>query len=98
MAVTASVIGAVSAASGAVTARKGQKDAKKAAAAAQADAKAESLAAKKTADEEARKLAESTPTGSMSTSKRIAAQKQQLMRRGGTGRGGTVLSKSGTLG
>ncbi len=98
MGVTAAVIGAASAASGAHQAKKGRDDAKKASQKAAADAKAESLAAKKTAEEEARKLAESTPTGSMSTSKRIAAQKQALMRRGGTGRAGTTLSKSNTLG
>lgn len=54
--------------------------------------------AKKQQEEEARKLAESTPTGSMSTTSRIAAQKAIQMRRAGTGRAGTVLDKSQALG
>jgi len=95
MGVTATLI---SAGVGAKTSHDARKSAEKASRQASADAKLEADAAKKEQEEEARKLAESTPTGSMSTSKRIAAQKQQLMRRGGTGRGGTVLSKSNTLG
>lgn len=65
---------------------------------ARADAKAEEEKMRQQQEEEARKLAESTPTGSMSTSARIAAQKAALMRRQGTGRAGTVLQQSGSLG
>lgn len=54
--------------------------------------------AKKQQEEEARKLAESTPTGSMSTTSRIAAQKAIQMRRAGTGRQSTVLDKTASLG
>ncbi len=83
----------------------GSKDAKDARRAAEKDAKLaredalsmEAEATKKS-DEEARKLAESTPTGSMSTTSRIAAQKAVAMRRMGTGRAGTVLDKSSALG
>lgn len=65
---------------------------------ARADAKDSEAKAKAEADEEARKLAESTPTGSMSTTSRIAAQKAIAMRRAGTGRAGTVLDKNAALG
>jgi hypothetical protein len=87
------------------TSHKSSQDAKRAREAAQRDArlaredalKAEEQA-RKEREEEARKLAESTPTGSMSTTSRIAAQKAIAMRRAGTGRQGTVLQQSEALG
>jgi len=100
MAATA-VMGAISA----FTSYKSSSDAKKARKSAEADAKLaredalkSEAEAKKEQEEEARKLAESTPTGSMSTTSRIAAQKQIQARRAGTGRQGTVLSQSQSLG
>lgn len=96
---------AVMAAVSMYTSHKSSQDAKKARESAERESKAartEALEAEKRAkmeaDEEAAKLAASTPTGSMSTTARIAAQKQQLMRRQGTGRAGTVLNKSQQLG
>ena len=65
---------------------------------ARAEARAEEEKMRAQQEEEARKLAESTPTGSMSTTARIAAQKAALMRRQGTGRAGTVLQQSSQLG
>ena len=96
---------AVMAAVSMYTAHKSSSDAKDARNAAEKDAKlAREDALKLEADankkqeDEARKLAESTPTGSMSTTSRIAAQKAIAMRRQGTGRAGTVLDKSTALG
>jgi hypothetical protein len=79
-------------------AKSARKDAEKDAKMARADAK--DLEAKATAEqaEEQRKLAESTPTGSMATTSRIAAQKAIALRRAGTGRAGTVLDKTSNLG
>jgi len=100
MAATA-VMGAISA----YTSYKSTSEAKKARQSAERDAKMaredalkSEAEAKKEQEEEARKLAESTPTGSMSTTSRIAAQKAIQMRRAGTGRSGTVLQQSGSLG
>ncbi len=79
-------------------AKKARKAAEKDAEEARADALKSEQEAKQQQEEEARKLAESTPTGSMSTTSRIAAQKAIAMRRAGTGRSGTVLDKSSALG
>lgn len=65
---------------------------------ARADARAEEERLRAEQEEEQRKLAESTPTGSMSTTARIAAQKAALMRRQGTGRAQTVLNQTSQLG
>lgn len=75
-----------------------RKSAEKDAERARADAKDLEAKAKAEQEEEQRKLAESTPTGSMSTTSRIAAQKAIAMRRAGTGRQGTVLDKTTALG
>jgi len=77
---------------------KARKSAEKQAETARADALKSEKEAQAKQDEEARKLAESTPTGSMSTTSRIAAQKAIAMRRAGTGRAGTVLDKRAALG
>jgi len=79
-------------------AKSARKAAEKQSERARADALKSEKEAKAKQDEEARKLAESTPTGSMSTTSRIAAQKAIAMRRAGTGRAGTVLDKSSALG
>jgi len=79
-------------------AKSARKAAEKQSEQARADALKSEKEAKAKQDEEARKLAESTPTGSMSTTSRIAAQKAIAMRRAGTGRAGTVLDKSSALG
>jgi membrane protein involved in colicin uptake len=79
-------------------AKRARKDAERQAEMARQDALKSEQEAKKQQEEEARKLAESTPTGSMSTTSRIAAQKAIAMRRAGTGRAGTVLDKSVALG
>jgi len=100
MAATA-VMAAVSAYSGhksSQEAKKSRQSAEKASQEARADALKSEKEAKAQQEEEARKLAESTPTGSMSTTSRIAAQKQIAMRRAGTGRSGTVLDKTSALG
>jgi hypothetical protein len=96
---------AVMAAVSMYSAHKSSKDAKSARNAAEKDAKLaredalkSEAEATKQQEEEARKLAESTPTGSMSTTSRIAAQKAIAMRRAGTGRSGTVLDKTSALG
>ncbi len=96
---------AVMAAVSTYTAHKSSKDADKARKSAEKQsqqARADALKSEKEAkaqqEEEARKLAESTPTGSMSTTSRIAAQKAIAMRRAGTGRSGSVLDKSSALG
>ena len=79
-------------------AKESRKSAEKASKLAREDALKSEAEANKQREEEARKLAESTPTGSMSTTSRIAAQKAIQMRRAGTGRSGTVLDKSQALG
>lgn len=96
---------AVMAAVSMYTANKSSQDAKRARQSAEreserarADALAGEAEAEKQREEEARKLAESTPTGSMSTTSRIAAQKAIMERRAGTGRAGTVLDKTTALG
>lgn len=96
---------AVMAAVSMYTSHKSSQDAKRARQQAEKEserARADALAAEEKAnaerEEEARKLAESTPTGSMSTTSRIAAQKAIMARRAGTGRAGTVLDKSQALG
>lgn len=79
-------------------AKKGRQAAEKQAEQARQDALTAEKEAKTQQEEQARKLAESTPTGSMSTTSRIAAQKQIALRRAGTGRAGTVLDKTSALG
>jgi hypothetical protein len=100
MAATAvmAAVSAYSAYSSNKEAKSARKDAEKQSERARADALKAEKEAKAKSDEEARKLAESTPTGSMSTTSRIAAQKAIAMRRAGTGRAGTVLDKSSALG
>jgi hypothetical protein len=100
MAATAvmAAVSAYSSYSSSKQAKKGRESAERQSQQARADAlKAEKEATAKQ-EEEARKLAESTPTGSMSTTSRIAAQKAIAMRRAGTGRAGTVLDKTSALG
>jgi FKBP-type peptidyl-prolyl cis-trans isomerase len=96
---------AVMAAVSMYTSHKSSQDAKRAresaereASKARADARANEEKAAAEHAEEQRKLAESTPTGSMSTTSRIAAQRAIQNRRAGTGRAGTVLDTSQSLG
>lgn len=61
-------------------------------------AEAEAATLKAEQAEEARKLAESTPTGSMGATSRIANERLIAARRAGKGRSGTMLNSSARLG
>lgn len=98
MGVSAAVVVAATGVYSAHEAREARKQAEEDAKEAREAALAEERKAQKQAEEEAAKLAASTPTGSMSTSKRIAAQREMQLRRAGTGRQGTVLNKQAQLG